>query len=175
MTWKDTGLSEVYSGSWEDDNPQGVGTHTWHAPQPKMDIGRGVGPSQQMNNRYHGEWNRGVRHGQGSFFYANGATYSGAWNENVKHGQGKYTFDNGKLYSGPFTNDQMKEYSDPTGDLPRGALNIGAEDNPVRRCIDVSDLEPFAIPPDVGPMDLSVGSGYDECDEVMREVHNMLL
>merc|ERR1719214_52231 len=59
--------------------------------------------------------------------------------------------------------------------MNNNALNIGAEDNPVRRCIDISDLEPLALPHDVGDLDLTVGSGYDETNEVMREVYNMLL
>jgi len=175
MTWTDGGVHEEYVGSWENNNPQGLGTRTWHAPLPKMEMGR-EGPTQQMNNRYHGEWNRGARHGDGTFFYANGARYCGSWKKNIKHGHGKYTFDNGSVYSGPFTNDQMKEYTDVSQSLVRGALNIGAEDNPVRRCIDVSDVETIALPPDIDRSEYSnVGSGYDENQEVMREVYNTLL
>lgn len=174
MSWFEMGVHEEYTGNWEDDHPQGVGTHTWHAPEPKPDQTIKDGPSQQMNNRYQGQWDNGVRHGEGTFYYANGAKYCGSWDVNVKSGEGRYTFEDGKVYAGPFKNDQMVDYSIPDA-LKRSALNIGAEDNPVRQCIDVSDLELFAFPPDVGAPDHNEGSGYDETEEVMREVHNTLL
>jgi len=175
MTWKDSGSFEQYCGLWENNQPQGMGTHTWHAPEPRPDPNGKEGPTQQMNNRYHGEWNGGLRHGEGSFYYANGAKFNGSWTDNVKHGQGRYTFEDGKVYSGAFVNDQMKDYVQPESLQRMGALNIGAEDNPIRRCIDVTDLEPFALPLDVGGMDFSQGGGFDDAQEVMREVYNMLL
>merc|ERR1719262_1137253 len=180
MLWKDNGRNEEYRGHWQDNHPQGVGTHVWLAPVPKVtptdDGSTSIlnGPSQQMNNRYEGQWDQGVRHGHGIFYYANGSQYKGQWEQNFKHGVGKYTFEDGRVYDGPFSHDQMVNYVQPTA-LNRSALNIGGEDNPVRQCIDITDLEDFALPPDVGGLDLTVGSGYDETEEIIREVHNMLL
>jgi len=176
MIWCDGGAREQYSGNWEDNLPQGDGTYMWLAPEPKVDQDARNAPTQQMNNRYSGEWNKGFRHGVGTFHYANGAEYNGDWNENSKTGDGRYTFEDGCVYRGTFDKDQMSGSHAPVPSMiNRAALNIGGEDNPVRRCIDVSDLLPFALPLDVGGHDLNSGSGYDEAEEVMREVHNMLL
>lgn len=50
---------------------------------------------------------RGLRHGQGTFYYSNGSKYEGEWNENLKNGYGVFTFEDGTCYSGPFENDRM--------------------------------------------------------------------
>jgi len=34
---------------------------------------------------YDGEFVNGLRHGLGSFYYANGAKYEGGWKNNMKH------------------------------------------------------------------------------------------
>mmetsp|Transcript_16056 Transcript_16056/g.55878 ORF Transcript_16056/g.55878 Transcript_16056/m.55878 type:complete len:1173 (+) Transcript_16056:106-3624(+) len=181
MTWSDGGVAEHYQGHWEDDHPQGRGAHTWEASAPPRlasDQGARDMPSQQMNNNYTGEWRRGVRHGEGAFSYANGAMYNGGWMKNLKEGQGRYTFEDGRVYDGAFAGDAFAERGGTPGALSSASirvLNIGAEDNPVRRCVDISDLNPLCLPPDVGALDLEVGSGYDEDHEVMREVFNMLL
>ena len=58
-------------------------------------------------NRYFGDWKKGKRHGQGTFFYANGAIYEGEWVQDKKEGQAKYTFENGFVYDGEFKADEM--------------------------------------------------------------------
>lgn len=175
MTWHDGDMIEQYCGNWEDDHPEGQGTHTWYANESPVDLGSKAMPSQQMNNRYEGGWHDGVRHGKGTFSYANGARYHGDWDNNVKQGDGRYTFEDGRVYCGPFDHDQMTANTEVPATATGRPLNIGNEDNPVRRCIDIADLEPLALPVDVGPQDFDIGSGYDEEHEVMREVHNMLL
>lgn len=49
-----------------------------------------------MKNRdgsvYKGEWKAGKRHGQGIFYYRNGDVYSGIWREGAKCGFGSYRF-----------------------------------------------------------------------------------
>ncbi|CAE8699201.1 unnamed protein product, partial [Polarella glacialis] len=178
MTWCDGAIQEQYVGNWEDDHPQGAGSHTWHAPDPsRPDVDGKLMPSQQMNNSYDGQWNDGVRHGTGTFSYASGANYFGQWDRNIKHGDGRYTYEDGDLYSGLFAGDQFAEpgVSRYSSSKDAAALNIGAEDNPVRRCIDISDLEVFALAPGSrsGAQDYLA---YDEnTHEVMREVYNMLL
>lgn len=58
----------------------GRGTHVW--------ILRRVDGSQySQSNRYTGDFVQGQRHGQGTFFYAGGATYEGEWKNNKKHGE----------------------------------------------------------------------------------------
>eukprot|EP00929_Paragymnodinium_shiwhaense_P118893 TRINITY_DN90795_c0_g1_i1.p1 TRINITY_DN90795_c0_g1~~TRINITY_DN90795_c0_g1_i1.p1 ORF type:complete len:1298 (+),score=324.29 TRINITY_DN90795_c0_g1_i1:109-4002(+) len=250
MIFSDGGQLETYRGHWEDNQPHGVGTHIWHSPAPRLDNFKELLPSQQMNNRYEGEWQYGVRHGTGTFYYADGARYSGEWVENVKHGEGCYTYDDGRVYRGSFAYDQMQhgqqgmgglkhdltgipspaqsekaaspgatprnEQTSPghmspsttvqqmqpppllsvqgAGSRPHTAgehtssgkgnnpANIGGTDNPVRRCIDISDLEAVALPKDVESLTRITSSGTQvdspaslNAGEAMREVHNMLL
>ena len=48
---------------------------------------------------YDGEYDKnGLRHGQGSFQYANGDHYEGNWKENLYHGEGRLVLENGDLY-----------------------------------------------------------------------------
>lgn len=50
---------------------------------------------------YDGEYDKnGLRHGQGSFQYANGDHYEGNWKENLYHGEGRLVLENGDLYQG---------------------------------------------------------------------------
>lgn len=181
MTWIDGGVFEQFEGTFVADRAHGHGTHIWHAasvPKPATDPTSRDMPSQQMNNAYSGQWVQGVRHGRGKFSYASGATYDGEWENNTKEGLGRYCFADGRIYDGPFQNDAFKNRGHTPGSESSASLrvlNIGSEDNPVRRCVDISDLNPFCLPVDVGPHDFDIGSGYDEDHEVMREVFNMLL
>ena len=36
---------------------------------------------------YDGDFVNGLRHGYGTFYYANGAKYEGGWKNNMKHGK----------------------------------------------------------------------------------------
>lgn len=36
---------------------------------------------------YDGDFVNGLRHGFGTFYYANGAKYEGGWKDNMKHGK----------------------------------------------------------------------------------------
>lgn len=52
-------------------------------------------------DKYEGEWEDGLRHGQGEYFSkASGAKYEGEYQNDVKHGRGKYTYPNGDVYNG---------------------------------------------------------------------------
>ena len=51
---------------------------------------------------YEGEWQRGVRHGQGRMVGRDGRTYDGEWRDGVKDGAGTYTWANGDVYAGVF-------------------------------------------------------------------------
>mmetsp|Transcript_54551 Transcript_54551/g.127513 ORF Transcript_54551/g.127513 Transcript_54551/m.127513 type:complete len:1021 (-) Transcript_54551:70-3132(-) len=175
MTWRQNSATyEQYSGTWHDNLPHGEGTHTWHAPDPKPVQTAKEWPSQQMNNRYSGQWCRGQRNGFGTFYYANGSYYRGEWKDHQKHGSGRQTFEDGRFYEGDFAMDQM------TGSVPKDMLlpplsNFGNEDNPMRRCIDITDLKPFALPADHSGFPMSSGVGYQSIDKIFRELYNMLL
>lgn len=57
-----------------------MGQHIW--------LLRRVLKSQySMRNMYYGEMVYGKRHGEGIFYYANGAKYEGMWKDNMKHGK----------------------------------------------------------------------------------------
>lgn len=53
-----------------------------------------------MRNVYDGEFVNGLRHGYGTFHYANGASYSGYWNNNMKHGKVGDFFLESELHGG---------------------------------------------------------------------------
>lgn len=172
MTWHNQGQVETYSGNWEDSQPHGEGTHTWLAPEPQPGQAFKDTTSQQLNNRYKGQWQKGTRHGKGTFYYANGAYYSGEWADHVKHGKGRHVFEDGRIYDGPFENDTMTEFKAPE---PAG-LNFGNDDNPVRKMIDISDIQMLACPYDTRGLEAHPTSSlYVEPAKILREVYNMLL
>ena len=92
MEWFDR--REKYTGQWEDDQQNGKGEHVWMDDRPE---GNSLGTQKQMCNRYVGAWRGGVRHGVGTFYYANGARYHGEWKENAKEGYGVFTFEDGHV------------------------------------------------------------------------------
>ncbi|XP_013404281.1 radial spoke head 10 homolog B [Lingula anatina] len=101
MKWVDK--DQMYLGQWEDGVQHGMGQHIWFL--------RRVGGSQYpLRNTYDGEFCKGLRHGYGTFYYANGAKYEGMWKDNMKHGQGKFTFKNGRIYEGRFEKDHIAEF-----------------------------------------------------------------
>merc|ERR1719498_1398546 len=60
-------------------------------------------------------------------------------------------------------------------DQPVG-LNFGNDDNPVRRMVDISDIQMFACPYDNRGLDANPSHlMYQEPAKVLREVYNMLL
>ena len=46
-----------------------------------------AGSQYPLRNTYDGEFVKGLRHGYGTFHYANGARYEGEWANNMKHGK----------------------------------------------------------------------------------------
>ncbi|XP_075686366.1 radial spoke head 10 homolog B [Rhinoderma darwinii] len=101
MRWLSS--NEEYMGQWETGVQNGLGTHTWF-------LKRVAGSQYSLRNEYVGNFVNGARHGQGQYYYANGAMYEGQWKNNKKHGPGKFIFKNGKIYIGEFLEDQIAEY-----------------------------------------------------------------
>ncbi|XP_072312823.1 radial spoke head 10 homolog B-like [Eucyclogobius newberryi] len=91
-----------YEGTWYNGVEHGHGKQTWI-------LLREVGSRYSQSNQYIGNFQHGQRHGQGTFYYADGAVYEGEWRNNRKHGKGKFTFKNGKVFQGEFVDDQMLE------------------------------------------------------------------
>lgn len=58
----------------------GVGQHLWM-------LRRVSGSQYPLRNMYDGDFVNGLRHGFGTFYYANGAKYEGGWKDNMKHGK----------------------------------------------------------------------------------------
>lgn len=67
--------SEKYYGEWAEDIQEGFGVQVWLEPK---------GENKSMRNRYEGQWKAGLRHGLGTFYYANGSKYEGEWSKNLK-------------------------------------------------------------------------------------------
>ncbi|XP_069590333.1 radial spoke head 10 homolog B isoform X1 [Ranitomeya imitator] len=101
MRWLSS--NEEYMGQWEHGVQNGAGTHTWF-------LKRVAGSQYALRNEYIGNFVSGARHGQGRYYYANGAMYDGQWRNNKKHGPGKFIFKNGRIYIGEFVEDQIAEH-----------------------------------------------------------------
>lgn len=65
---------------------------------------------------YNGEWNKGVREGQGTYIWPNGDSYQGGWARDAPNGLGTYrfkdstvrlqgTFEDGRITQGRMTFD----------------------------------------------------------------------
>lgn len=126
MIWNDRG--ERYVGSWLNDRQNGRGEHVWIEAQPQH---QWLGTQRHMCNRFCGQWEAGVRHGVGTFYYANGARYNGQWFHGIKQGNGLFIHDDGALYAGKFWRDHVqkddteREYLDANRIQPNVHLHIG--------------------------------------------------
>ena len=54
----------------------------------------------QHRLRYEGQWLDDRRHGQGSFYHADGSRYEGEWASGRKEGKGSLFFNNGDSFTG---------------------------------------------------------------------------
>jgi hypothetical protein len=82
-----------YSGRWKDDLP-----HGW---------GRWSGAGEFKGDSYTGNFQNGLRSGQGIYSWANGDRYDGRWKDGVLHGWGRWVGageQKGQSYSGSFRN-----------------------------------------------------------------------
>ena len=56
----------------------------------------------RQRERYEGEWNAGLRHGNGVLKWSNGAVYQGGWKNDMLHGMGVFHLPSGLCYEGEF-------------------------------------------------------------------------
>ena len=52
-----------------------------------------------------------MKHGQGTFTFANGDKYVGEYNDDLSHGKGTYTFADGRKEVGEWENDKLNGYA----------------------------------------------------------------
>ncbi|KPA76892.1 hypothetical protein ABB37_07284 [Leptomonas pyrrhocoris] len=99
----------------------GVGTLHW----PNGDLytgmlrhsvrnGSGSFVSDGGASRYEGDWQDGMRHGDGVQQYANESVYTGQWVHNARHGRGTLRYCTGDVYEGEWD-----------GDVPSGRGAMG--------------------------------------------------
>ncbi|KAK7201546.1 phosphatidylinositol-4-phosphate 5-kinase-like protein [Novymonas esmeraldas] len=84
----------TYNGSFKDGRIEGYGVYTY----------------AKTGDVYEGEWKADLKHGHGSYVFANGDRYVGQWYMGHKHGKGLFVFANGDEYVGSWTNNQMNGY-----------------------------------------------------------------
>ena len=68
-----------------------------------LNLDRGV----KLHAIYEGDWNRGKKHGQGTYYFSGGDKYVGEWKDGKKHGQGAYFFSEGDRFEGNWEYDEV--------------------------------------------------------------------
>tara|TARA_R110002110_G_scaffold105913_11_gene265843 strand:+ start:119 stop:526 length:408 start_codon:yes stop_codon:yes gene_type:complete len=61
-------------------------------------------------NKYAGQWENGVSHGQGTFTYVSGSKHIGKYKDGYRNGYGTVTFLNGSKYVGEYRNGKKNGY-----------------------------------------------------------------
>lgn len=98
MIWKTKEGILKYVGSWKNDMMDGLGTYFW--PNEKIYY-KGPFISNKREGKegymsygdgsfYFGDFKNDMRHGQGSFTFANNDRFEGNWIDDAKDGQGVY-------------------------------------------------------------------------------------
>ena len=152
MGWHNTGDEEKdgkYVGEIKKNKPHGQGTYTYYK-NPEDSVNQlsllipGMpkiivfvitlwqmlhqGKEDNLPAQYIGKWNRGQKHGKGTYFFPNGDKYEGKWNRGQKHGKGTYSFSNGDKYEGNWKHGKQNgegKYFFPTGDSFEGKWRDG--------------------------------------------------
>ncbi|CAM9386842.1 unnamed protein product, partial [Hapterophycus canaliculatus] len=148
MHWVDR--RERYTGEWKEDVQCGNGEHVWIEERPESSIS--MDTQKQMCNVYRGEWRDGMRHGQGTFMYADGSQYIGHWYKNKKHGPAVFLSDNGRTFEGLFEDDTMagkiqqdNEHPELCAAMKLKIADILSSGDEVARAAAVRDIERSAL------------------------------
>lgn len=103
MHWLDrrelVASTDKYEGEWRDNKPDGWGC-IFYFHQNRRD--------QMVTNRYLGQFKNGLRHGYGTFYYADGSKYKGQWREGMKSGIAEHTRDDGSCIDAVYEKDRVK-------------------------------------------------------------------
>ena len=124
MRWPVEGLVEIYKGQFERGLPHGFGEFTWPSSAS-------VAMTQQLQNRYIGQWVHGKRQGAGIYLYADGSSFNGEWLDNDKHGPGQLTLRDGRVFKSVWS------AGVPATPVPTEA---DATLNPLSYLVDIDDL-----------------------------------
>ncbi|EDQ89851.1 uncharacterized protein MONBRDRAFT_25019 [Monosiga brevicollis MX1] len=110
---------DTYKGEWRDDQMHGKGCYTSreHGFVYEGDFmdGRQEGygvysifmSNGKLRKQYLGNWEAGLQHGQGSFFFNDEGTekYEGEWREGNREGWGRMYYEDGSIYEGEWLDD----------------------------------------------------------------------
>lgn len=132
-----------YKGEWINDKKEGFGVQL-NPDDTKYEgewaegkyHGRGtlwVKKGKTYARTYAGDWDQGVRSGQGVFYYPDKAVYRGDWANNRKNGQGRYEHSNGDVYVGEWTDDHEHGFgtlSYANGNVYEGLWSNGKKEGP---------------------------------------------
>lgn len=83
----------------------------------------------ESSTRYEGQWEDDAMHGEGVFYYAL-EKYVGQWQNNERHGEGLFYYENGSRYQGQWRFD--KRYGQGEMNYSSGGVYIGQWSNDVR-------------------------------------------
>lgn len=111
-----TGSLAQYKGEWNDGVPEGTGemkraigpsqgkrsSAKEHKSSKKRSSKKEESINQEYRDEYTGQWEGGLKEGQGTMTYPSGHTYSGAFRGDRKHGRGTFTWNTGNLWIGDF-------------------------------------------------------------------------
>jgi hypothetical protein len=74
----------------------------------------GHGVLINFEGTYNGNYENGIKNGQGTFNNRNGESYSGNWTNDKRNGYGIYKFSSGSVYKGNWVNDIPNGYGEYT-------------------------------------------------------------
>lgn len=97
------------AGLWENDRYIGTSSNSYGCISGDCDNGYGI-YTWDTGERYEGYWQNGMRNGQGTNYFANGAKFTGNWKDDKKNGYGVYTYQpesKYKSYTGDYVTDKL--------------------------------------------------------------------
>lgn len=108
--WKD---GTKYYGEFSNNEITGKGKYDWTDKSTYfgyvkngMRHGEGKYTNKAEGVEYNGEWQNGLRDGEGILMYKNGSIYEGQWALGQKSGKGKMTYASGNYYDGEWKNNK---------------------------------------------------------------------
>ena len=108
----------VYLGEVEQNLPQGRGLFIYNGKEGEYLQYVGYFDNGEKNNYgklyneegkliYEGEYNNGLRNGEGTYYYARGLKYEGNFVNGFREGHGIFYWEDGTRWEGPFKNNEM--------------------------------------------------------------------